>query len=111
MVDDGSKDNTEEMVKDIVDPRFRYYKKENGERGAARNYGLSLAQGTYVNFFDSDDTAYTNHLAVAADVIKMKQLPEIFNLAYDIKAPDGKLLSVHNHYDGNVEAYAALGKV
>ncbi|MBC7510041.1 MAG: glycosyltransferase family 2 protein [Ferruginibacter sp.] len=110
VVDDGSKDNTEEMVKDIVDPRFRYYKKENGERGAARNYGLSHAQGTYVNFFDSDDTAYPNHLAVAAEVIKMKQLPEIFNLAYDIKAPDGKLLSVHDHYDGNVEAYAVKTK-
>lgn len=110
VVDDGSKDNTEEVVKAITDPRFRYYKKENGERGAARNYGLSLARGVYVNFFDSDDTAYPDHLAVAAEVIASKQNPEIFNLAYDIKAPDGKLLSEHNHYDGNVEVYAVKTK-
>ena len=110
VVDDGSKDNTEEMVQTISDPRLRYYKKENGERGAARNLGLAQAKGTYVNFFDSDDIAYTNHLQVAADVIASKQYPEVFNLAYDIKAPDGKLLSEHNHYDGNVEAYAVATK-
>ena len=110
IVDDGSKDNTDEVMKSITDPRCKYYKKQNGERGAARNYGLMLAKGSYVNFFDSDDTAYPNHLETAAEVIKAKQSPEIFNLAYDIKAPDGKLLSVHNHYDGNVEAYAVRTK-
>ena len=110
VVDDGSKDNTEEMVQTISDPRFRYFKKENGERGAARNFGLSQAKGNYVNFFDSDDIAYPNHLQVAAEVINEKHFPEVFNLGYDIKAPDGKLLSEHNHYDGNVESYAVATK-
>ena len=44
VVDDGSKDNTAEMVQNISDPRLRYYKKENGERGAARNFGLAQAK-------------------------------------------------------------------
>ena len=32
VVDDGSKDNTDEIVKGISDSRVSYYKKENGER-------------------------------------------------------------------------------
>ena len=43
VVDDGSTDNTEEVLKKYSgDNRFRYYKKENGERGAARNFGFKL---------------------------------------------------------------------
>jgi glycosyltransferase involved in cell wall biosynthesis len=55
VVDDGSSDNTELVVHDLRDPRIRYFKIENSERGAARNYGAKLAIGRYINFFDSDD--------------------------------------------------------
>ena len=62
VVDDGSKDNTAEVVGRYTDPRLRYYPKENGERGVARNYGLARATGTYVLFLDSDDRFHPNHL-------------------------------------------------
>ena len=39
IVDDGSKDNTEEVASTFTDKRIRYLKKQNAERGAARNYG------------------------------------------------------------------------
>ena len=99
VVDDGSKDNTDEIVKEITDPRVLYFKKENAERGAARNYGLNLAKGTYVNFFDSDDLAYPNHLASALAVVEEKDNPEIFHLGYDIKEPGGKLLAKERRAD------------
>ena len=62
LVDDGSTDNTEEIVSVIKDSRFRYFKKENAERGAARNFGIQKARGKYITFCDSDDLLYTNYL-------------------------------------------------
>ena len=55
IVDDGGKDNTAQVIKELNDPRVQYIKTENRERGAARNSGLMIAQGAYVNYFDSDD--------------------------------------------------------
>jgi glycosyltransferase involved in cell wall biosynthesis len=55
VVDDGSTDNTEAVVSSFGDRRVTYMRIRNSERGAARNAGLKVAKGTYVNFFDSDD--------------------------------------------------------
>ena len=55
VIDDGSTDNTEEVVLGINDDRIRYYKKENGGSSSARNMGISLAKGSYIAFQDSDD--------------------------------------------------------
>jgi len=89
VVDDGSRDNTQDVVKGYSDSRIRYYKKENGERGAARNYGRKLANGNYINFFDSDDLMYPNHLQVARAMTDQWRNPELFYLGYDFKNGDG----------------------
>jgi glycosyltransferase involved in cell wall biosynthesis len=60
IVDDGSSDNTDEVVGEYTkkDTRFKYYHRTNehlpGGNGA-RNYGFKMSQGEYVNWFDSDD--------------------------------------------------------
>jgi glycosyltransferase involved in cell wall biosynthesis len=56
VVDDGSNDNTEEVVKSFNDPRIRYIRHE-GNRGAAaaRNTGIKAAKGKFIAFQDSDD--------------------------------------------------------
>lgn len=84
VVDDGSTDNTEDVVKSIKDERIKYFKKENAERGAARNFGAKYAQGKYLNFFDSDDIAYQEHLQTAFELISSKSEPEMMVLNYDI---------------------------
>lgn len=55
VVDDGSTDNTGEVVRGLGGSKVRYERINNSERGAARNHGKRLASGTYLNFFDSDD--------------------------------------------------------
>lgn len=56
IVDDGSTDNTEAIVKGYSDTRLRYYKQELNKGGsAARNVGIKLARGELISFQDSDD--------------------------------------------------------
>ena len=57
IVDDGSKDNTEEVVHSYMetDRRIKYFKNPGKGGNAARNYGLKQAQGEWVVFLDDDD--------------------------------------------------------
>ncbi len=96
VVDDGSTDNTGAIVKAIEDKRVSYYLKQNGERAAARNFGTSKAKGNYINFFDSDDLLYLNHLATAKTIIDSAEKIEVFHLGYDFKKPSGELISKFN---------------
>lgn len=64
IIDDGSNDNTAEIVAAYTDVRLRYHYKNNAERGAARNFGFAKSTGNYVLFLDSDDYLGSTHLAV-----------------------------------------------
>jgi len=69
VIDDGSKDNTKEVVESIIDDRITYIYQENKERSVARNSGINQAKGEYVCFLDSDDIILENHLQVLYDFI------------------------------------------
>lgn len=63
IVDDGSTDNTAELISSIQDDRIRYYYTQiNSGAAAARNYGLQKAEGEYIAFQDSDDIWYRDKL-------------------------------------------------
>lgn len=111
VVDDGSKDNTEEVVAHIKDERVSYYKKENAERGAARNYGARRARGRYLNFFDSDDLLYPNHLSAARRLIAEKREPEIFHLGFEMKDAEGRLLSRVDSLNGDLNEQLLRGNL
>jgi glycosyltransferase involved in cell wall biosynthesis len=54
LVDDGS-DTSPDFLQTFNDPRIRCARQENKGPAAARNLGISLAQGKYIAFLDSDD--------------------------------------------------------
>jgi glycosyltransferase involved in cell wall biosynthesis len=67
IVDDGSSDNTDEVVGAYVekDSRFKYFHRPNehlaGGNGA-RNYGFKMSSGEYIQWFDSDDLMYSEKI-------------------------------------------------
>jgi len=85
VVDDGSTDNTEEVVSKYLSDRFKYVKIQNSERGAARNVGTKHARGNYVNWFDSDDEMLSNHVKMVLEMIDKHHSPEVITLTYSFK--------------------------
>ena len=57
LVNDGSKDNSGAICDEYAAKYdfIRAFHKENGGASSARNYGMKLAQGEYINFVDADD--------------------------------------------------------
>jgi len=63
IVDNGSTDNTRELVQKLAWDKLRYYYQENtGSVSGPRNTGIRLARGEYVAFLDSDDSWYKEKL-------------------------------------------------
>lgn len=56
IVDDGSEDATESIIKSIQDERIRYYKlPHTGHIGKVKNFALQQAKREYIAYMDSDD--------------------------------------------------------
>ena len=55
LVNDGSTDNSEKIIKSYNDKRIKYYKNKNQGIGKTRNFGIDKAVGKYLMFTDSDD--------------------------------------------------------
>lgn len=55
VVDDGSTDRTEEVIRSFTDARIRHLSQPNRGQGAARNLGIRASAGCYVTFLDADD--------------------------------------------------------
>ena len=79
VVDDGSTDDTQAIVKQLPDSRVNYYYKENGGPSGARNLGLDKSKGQYISFLDSDDLWPAEYLET---VIGQLDKNKDFNTAY-----------------------------
>lgn len=77
IIDDGSKDNTKEIIEDISKKqnKVKYHYQVNSERSVARNYGASLAIGQYLLFLDSDDFFKEDHLQNIYKEIILRKKP------------------------------------
>lgn len=71
IIDNGSTDNTKDIVEPYLsDPRFKYYYRENKGVAVARNEGMSLANGKYIQFLDADDLIEKNKLKAAVEFLE-----------------------------------------
>jgi glycosyltransferase involved in cell wall biosynthesis len=79
IVDDGSTDNTAEVVVKFNEPRVKYIYQTNQERSAARNTGIKNARGKFICFIDSDDFWYKHHLeTLHQKIVELNEQPALY---------------------------------
>src|SRR5690349_3602213 len=68
VIDDGSSDNTQEILK-AYEGKIRYVYQQNKGISAARNRGIQEAKGEYIAFLDSDDVWKPEKLSVQVAIL------------------------------------------
>lgn len=79
IVNDGSTDNTEDIIELFATDKIKYFSKPNTGVADSRNFGIEKANGDYITFVDSDDYVSSNYfenvdnyIEQGADLIKRK---------------------------------------
>ncbi|MFH1459894.1 MAG: glycosyltransferase family A protein [Candidatus Omnitrophota bacterium] len=75
IIDDGSQDNTYNLVKSFKDTRIIYKKQEHQGVSSSRNQGIILSRAEIIAFLDSDDRFKPQKLELAAEYIE--KFPDI----------------------------------
>jgi glycosyltransferase involved in cell wall biosynthesis len=71
VVDDGSTDNTKELLQPYVDDcRINYIYKENGGASSARNMGIRASKGQYIACLDCDDLWLPEKLEICTEFLE-----------------------------------------
>lgn len=80
LIDDGSTDRSSAIAKQYADKYefVQYYHKENAGLGAARNDGVTHAEGRYIVFIDSDDIIVDDMLE------NLYESAELFNTDFSL---------------------------
>ena len=92
VVDDGSTDDTEQVLKSYGD-RLRYLRQENRGPSAARNFGVSHARASWISIQDSDDICAPDHLETLYSFVeKSPDLGMVFANGAYIDDPGGKTI-------------------
>ena len=101
LVNDGSKDKSEEIAKQfsLIDNRINFYNKENGGLSDARNFGIEKATGKYLLFVDSDDYIDSEAVNTLVKTMEINNLDIILGNA--IKEEEEKKISLINPRSSN----------
>lgn len=72
IIDDGSIDETANLIKPYLSKHnnIYYYYQENQERSSARNKGLKIAKGEYIQFLDADDLIAPTKIQKQVDILE-----------------------------------------
>lgn len=76
LINDGSTDSSEEICKQYqnTNTNTKYVFQENAGASAARNHGIEIAKGEFIQFFDADDLMHSDMLATSLSRIEQDRL-------------------------------------
>jgi len=97
IIDDGSTDNTPEILATITDGRVRCFRTANRGKSAARNLGLEKATGKYLAFLDSDDVYHPEKLDLQVSLLEKN--PEITMCFHDFGRFSTERTFEQTHFD------------
>jgi chondroitin synthase len=69
VIDDGSTDNTSEVVKSFNDKRLCYFQNEPSGIPHSRNFGVNKSKGEYIVIMDDDDLMLPNRIREQVDAL------------------------------------------
>lgn len=103
VVNDGSPDNSEEIINKYVKEYSNVYsyKKENGGLSSARNYGLKYAKGEYIAFIDSDDFVELNMLEEMYNKAKEDNSDIVICDYYSLEEKEKRYINCHLKMSSN----------
>lgn len=98
IVNDGSTDDTENVAKKLIerDKRIRYHEKVNGGLSSARNAGLNLSIGSYIQFLDADD--YLEKTKLEKSIQEITKKHEVKIVVSNFKMFQNDILKLQNPY-------------
>ncbi len=101
IVNDGSKDNTVEIVQEYIerDGRFRLINQDNGGVSKARNTGLLAAKYDWTVFLDSDDMIEPNYLELMTGLLAQDRSIDVAYCEYCRLTPEGLKVPKLNWFD------------
>ncbi len=85
IVDDGSTDNSVNIIKSIKSEKIKLIKQVNQGASVARNNAINASNGTYIATLDSDDEWQNNHLSELKKCITSFSKAVLFCTNYNIK--------------------------
>ncbi len=88
VVDDGSTDNTAEVIQSYSDSRLHYYFQENQDAFNTINRGIGLAGGRYISILNSDDVYTPNRLEILLEACRKRNLVCVFSDVIPIDRDD-----------------------
>ena len=91
VVNDGSTDGCDKIVRGIEDPRIRILAQKNRGVSAARNRGVSEAQSEVVAFLDADDEWKPDFLETISRLLRNFPASSVFATHYEYMEPEGTM--------------------
>ncbi|MDR3273651.1 MAG: glycosyltransferase [Flavobacteriaceae bacterium] len=100
IINDGSTDNTNELSQRWTekDIRVKYIKQKNKGLSSARNSGMKIAKGDYIQLLDSDDFIHPNKFKTIVEIIE-KQSPDIIFSDFMYVDSEGKTKNEYEKYN------------
>ncbi len=85
IINDGSTDESENIILKIKDPRLKYFTTNNNGVARARNFGIENSNSSFVCFLDADDIWHDEFLESFYQYITSNSNQKVFSCAIDIE--------------------------
>lgn len=110
LVDDGSTDESVEIINSYENPDFKLFQQKNAGPAAARNVGIFNAQGKYIAFLDADDYWENSYIEETVKFLKEHEKCIAVSVVCENRAISGNSYNPFS-FAGNIKGYCVRGEL